>query len=272
MLRVLASCLLLLAALPCPAGRAAGRCDLRGLRRRAARHRRSAACCRPRSRPPATTRGRSTATGDCSASARSRRIRRGNTAGRRSMPMPPSLVIEFIDVIGENGWEVRYLEDIDVSIALPFGRLGPARAEEGGERRWSDDARLRSSRTASPQPMPPPGTTPPRPPTPETTSKSSRLPDLLVTGGMLRDGRPFHTRSDRRGDVWATVYLASDPAEETTLGLIAAQHPSRAAGAVGPSRGRRARPARRRDAGLHGRLRRRDGNAGRPGARDAAAA
>ena len=55
------------------------------------------------------------------------------------------------------------------------------------------------------------------PAAPETV----RLPDLMVTAGVLGDGRRFYTRSDRTGDGWATVYLAGGPDATGALNLIA---------------------------------------------------
>jgi serine protease Do len=129
-----------------------------------------------------------------------------------------ALVLDFAEAVVDDGWELRYLPALGVSLALPYGRLGPAEAEDGGERRWSRDGDLTvlthrldeagaaawhaAARTAG-------------------GAATDRAPDRLVTAGALGDGRAFYTRSDRTGRHWATVYLAGGPAEAAALALAA---------------------------------------------------
>jgi serine protease Do len=131
-----------------------------------------------------------------------------------------ALVLDFAETVADAGWELRYLPALGVSLALPFGRLGPAEPEDGGERRWSRDGDLTvltrrldaaaadawhaAARGASPG-----------------GAATEHAPDRLVTAGALRDGRAFYTRSDRTGRHWATVYLAGGPAEAAALALAA---------------------------------------------------
>jgi S1-C subfamily serine protease len=131
-----------------------------------------------------------------------------------------TLLFGFAEQVADGGWDMRYLPDLGISLALPLDRLGPAEPEDGGERRWSRDGALtvlthrfdaagarawhaaaRAAGTA--------GVT------------AFAAPDLLVTAGTLRDGRGFHTRSDRTGTHWATVYLAGGPGDAASLALAA---------------------------------------------------
>ena len=60
-----------------------------------------------------------------------------------------ALVLGFLEEVSDSGWDFSYLPDLGVSLALPLDLLGPAEAEEGGERRWTDDGTLTSSPIAS---------------------------------------------------------------------------------------------------------------------------
>ena len=140
---------------------------------------------------------------------------------------------------GASGWDFSYLPDLGISLALPLRELGPPQPEEGGERRWSRDSgadradpplrRRRggewhaASRRADARP---------------DRLVTVRSPDLMVTGGVLADGRGFYTRSDRTAEGWATVYLAAPATQTGELNLIASSiRPG--APALGPAARRR---------------------------------
>ena len=140
------------------------------------------------------------------------RPRRGGPPQRLGLPLPP---------------RSRHL-------ARPAPR--PPRApepEEGGERRWSEDARLtvlthrfdaeeaRRWHGAALKANADPG-----------ALVTGRRTDRLVTAGVLRDGRGFYTRSDRAGAHWATVLLVGEPDQAGALNLAAA-----ASGPASPSPG-----------------------------------
>ena len=131
-------------------------------------------------------------------------------------------MLDFLAEMGAAGWDFDYLPDLDVSLALPLGRLMAPETEAGGERRWSADGTLtvlthgfataaqaldwhRAAETA--------GAT--------GALTVQRSPDRYVTAGLLKDGRRFYTRSDRRGGRWATIYLAGDESESGVLNLVA---------------------------------------------------
>ncbi len=134
-----------------------------------------------------------------------------------------ALILGFVDEVGRDGWDFRYLPELGVSLALPLRKLGPPEAEEGGQRRWASDgtltvlthrfgtaAEVRAWHAASRH----------------ANADPDRLyavtrPDLLATGGVLRDGRPFYTRSERTGTEWATVFLAADSEARGEMNLIA---------------------------------------------------
>ncbi|MFO1143395.1 MAG: serine protease [Amaricoccus sp.] len=133
-----------------------------------------------------------------------------------------ALVLGFLDAVGRDGWDFSYLPELGVSLALPLDALTAPEAEEGGERRWSRDGTLTllthrfnaddaarwhgASRRAN--------------------SRADALvvlrdPDLMVTSGVLADGRGFYTRSDRTAGGWSTVYVAAGRDEAGRLDLIA---------------------------------------------------
>jgi S1-C subfamily serine protease len=132
-----------------------------------------------------------------------------------------ALVLGFLDEVSASGWDFRYLPELGVSLALPFGLLGAPEPEEGGERRWSHDGSLTvltqrfdhqgarlwhdAARRASGGPAP----------------TSVRSATLLVTRGLLRDGRAFFTRSDRTAEGWGTVFVAADAAAAGAMNLVA---------------------------------------------------
>jgi S1-C subfamily serine protease len=132
------------------------------------------------------------------------------------------LVLGFIDEVERTGWDFSYLPALGVSLALPLARLGRAEPEEGGERRWTDDGRL----TVLTHVFDPEGARRWHAAAVKANARAEALatvrrPDLLVTQGILRDGRSFHTRSDRAGEQWATVLLAGEPDQAGALNLAA---------------------------------------------------
>lgn len=134
-----------------------------------------------------------------------------------------ALAVAFLDEVRARGWDFRPLDGLGVSMALPYADLGPAEDEEGDTRRWSRDGRFtvltrRTDRyaaaawhDAAEQANAEPG-----------ALVTERRDDLLVTRGVLRDGRLFYTRSDRADGGWATVYLAAEADDAGTLALAAA--------------------------------------------------
>jgi S1-C subfamily serine protease len=134
-----------------------------------------------------------------------------------------ALVLTLADEAERHRWEARDFADIGVSFALPLAELMPPELEGDGLRWWStkgalsvlalphtpDDARLwhevGRDRSARPEAL-----------------FTIRRPELMVTSGVLADGRQFHSRSDRVGDGWATVYVVAGPDQSRFLNLIAA--------------------------------------------------
>ncbi len=134
-----------------------------------------------------------------------------------------ALVLTLADEVERHRWEARDFADIGVSFALPLAELTAPELEGDGLRWWStkgalsvlalphtpDDARLwhevGRERNARPEAL-----------------FTIRRPELLVTSGLLPDGRQFHSRSDRVGDRWATVYVVAGPDQSRFLNLIAA--------------------------------------------------
>ena len=146
-----------------------------------------------------------------------------------------ALVLGFLDEVEASGWDFRYLPDLGVSLALPLARLGPAVAEEGGARQWTDDGRLtlltQRFDTAAAQSWHAAAVKASARP---ETLVTERAPARMITSGVLRDGRDFYTRSDRlgapnqeaaggdrTGETWATVFLAAEPDQHGTLNLAA---------------------------------------------------
>ncbi len=134
-----------------------------------------------------------------------------------------ALVLAFIDEVSASGWDFSYLPDLDVSLALPLARLGRAESEEGGQRRWTDDGSLTvlTHRFDAEETQRWHGAAVKANARAEALF-TERRPGLLVTRGMLRDGRNFFTRSERRGDHWATVFLAGEADQADAVNLAAA--------------------------------------------------
>jgi S1-C subfamily serine protease len=134
-----------------------------------------------------------------------------------------ALAIGFLARIDAEGWEVRHDADLGISLALPELLMGEPEPEEGGTRRWGAGGALTvlthgfSGKGAANWHA-----------AAETTNADPaalvirREDGLFVTRGRLSDGRTFLTRSDRVGEVWATVYVAGADAALGLLDLIAA--------------------------------------------------
>ena len=134
-----------------------------------------------------------------------------------------ALALDFLDQAMLEGWDLRPLDGYGISLALPLDRLGPPEPEEGGERRWSLDGTLTvlvhqfdAGQAAAWHAA-------------ATKADTAAVPGvrrreaaLMVTAGTLRDGRRFFTRSDRVGDGWSTVYLASRDDDARAMDLVAA--------------------------------------------------
>jgi S1-C subfamily serine protease len=134
-----------------------------------------------------------------------------------------ALAIALLARIEDQGWTVGFDADLGLSMALPESLLDVPEAEDGGTRRWSTRGSLTvlthrfSDRGAADWHA-----------AAETTNaapaalETYRDPETLITHGQLADGRTFHTRSDRIGGKWSTVFLAADPDSLAELDLIAA--------------------------------------------------
>ncbi len=131
------------------------------------------------------------------------------------------LVAEFLEEVARDGWDFMEFADTGQSMALPLlGLQTPAlessardwrhpgydlvvqtrRQDADGARRWH------AARAAA------------------TTGARYELrdPDLMITGGVLADGRRFHTRSDRVGDGWSTLNLIGGDPAALAINLVAA--------------------------------------------------
>lgn len=132
-----------------------------------------------------------------------------------------ALLLDLSDRVEAEGWTVARLPGLPVSIALPQSRLTDAEPEEGGSRRWGEGTSLTilTHDFARPQAAAWHGAAAEA----DAAEAGTRLRDAdrLVTTGRLDDGRIFFTRSDRVGDRWPTVYLASDPSDAAMLNLAA---------------------------------------------------
>jgi serine protease Do len=134
-----------------------------------------------------------------------------------------ALVLTLADEVERHRWQARDFADTGVSFALPLAELLPPELEGDGLRWWSgrgalsvlalphtaSDVRLwhEVGRDGNVRPE---------------ALHTIRRPELLVTSGVLGDGRLFHSRSDRTGDGWATVYVVAGPDQARFLNLIAA--------------------------------------------------
>ncbi len=133
-----------------------------------------------------------------------------------------ALVLGFLDEVSQRGWDFSYLPELGVSLALPLAQLTAPAPDDGGQRRWTSDGSLTilTQRLGRQQALTWHDAAARANARPEALS-TTRDADLLVTGGVLRDGRIFYTRSDRTGADWATVYLAGAATEAGALNLVA---------------------------------------------------
>jgi S1-C subfamily serine protease len=134
-----------------------------------------------------------------------------------------ALVLDLLAEVERSGWSFALLPDLGLSLALPEDRLGAPQAEFGGHRRWTGNGGLTlmtqtfDAAEALAWHDAAAGTDARR-----AAGLALRGPDRLVTAGVLRDGRRFHTRSERIGDRWATIHVAATAEETAALALIAA--------------------------------------------------
>lgn len=134
-----------------------------------------------------------------------------------------ALAVGLLARIDAEGWVLAQDPGLGISIALPQALLDPPEPEDGGTRRWSPDGGL----TVLTHVFSGPGADHWHAAAESTNADPAALairrePAVLVTRGRLADGRIFHTRSDRVGAGWATVYLAADAHMLGHLDLIAA--------------------------------------------------
>ena len=157
----------------------------------------SGGCCRPRSPPPATTPAPLDGRWGPGSQAALEAWAAREFGGEAENAAAAALVLVFLDEVTRAGWDFQPLDGYGVSLALPFRRLGPPEAEEGGERRWSRDGSLtvlthrfdaagaRAWHDAAARADA--GTGP---------ADRRREAGPMITAGVLRDGRHFFTRSD----------------------------------------------------------------------------
>jgi len=134
-----------------------------------------------------------------------------------------ALVLDFLAEVDAQGWAVRRLPDLAISMALPELSLTPPEPEDAGRRWWSQDGTLTllahafteaaarawhaAARSANADPA---------------ALRSRNAPSVLTTSGTLDDGRRFFTRSDRTGRRWSTVFIAGGPEASATMALMQA--------------------------------------------------
>lgn len=133
-----------------------------------------------------------------------------------------ALAIGLLARIEDQGWVLRRDADLGLSMALPESLLGAPEPEDGGMRRWSTTGSLtllthRFSDQGAADWHAAAEATNAAPAALETY----RDPTTLITRGQLVDGRTFHTRSDRIGETWSTVFLAAGADSIAELDLIA---------------------------------------------------
>ena len=161
-----------------------------------------------------------------------------------------ALVLGFIDEVGASGWDFRYLPDLGVSLALPLDApRRPPRPRRAASGAGADDGRadrphppLRRERGA-PLACGARGQGQRRR---RGARRPSGAPTCWSPSGVLRDGRELlHPLGPDRRRAGPRSSSPASPTRPGALNLAAAQHPARAAAALGPARGRPAQPARR---------------------------
>ena len=132
-----------------------------------------------------------------------------------------ALVIGLFADIETDGWAVRYFDDLNMAMAFPEAIFTDPEPEDSGLRWWSRTGSLtllthrfeafeaEAWHVAAAEAHSGAG-----------TATIRRDADLWITSGAMSDGRSFHTRSERHGRAWSTVFLASGPDEAGTLNLI----------------------------------------------------
>ena len=132
-----------------------------------------------------------------------------------------ALVIALLADVETDGWAVRHFDDLGMTMALPEAIFDAPEPEDSGLRWWSRTGSLtlltyrfeafeaEAWHVAAAEAHSGAG-----------TAMVRRDADLWITSGAMSDGRNFHTRSERHGGVWSTVFLASGPDEAGMLNLI----------------------------------------------------
>lgn len=134
-----------------------------------------------------------------------------------------ALMITLYSDVEADGWSLRRLPGLGISLALPEAVLDAPEPENDGLRWWSrtgsltlltsqvDPAMTRAWHLAAAAANTVPETL-------ETLTTDS----MLLTAGDLGDGRHFFTRSDLIDGAWSTVYAASGADQAEMLNLIRA--------------------------------------------------
>jgi serine protease Do len=134
-----------------------------------------------------------------------------------------ALVLTLLAEIDTRGWQMRYLPEFDISLALPEKILHISEEEDGGQRWWSEDGSITllvhdfepdmavawhsAARGANAD---------------AEVLRIKDSEDVLESRGVLSDGRIFRTASIRRGDQWPTIYAAGDKKAVRELDFMAA--------------------------------------------------
>ena len=134
-----------------------------------------------------------------------------------------ALVISLLAEVETHGWRVRYLPDLDLSVALPEAVFGAPEDEDGGQRWWAEEGALtllahdfdagfaaawhRAARGAN---------------TEAAALEAEDGPDRRWSAGQLEDGRRFETLSLAHGDRWATLYVAGTEADAPLMHFLLA--------------------------------------------------
>lgn len=151
-----------------------------------------------------------------------------------------ALYIAFAEALVRDDWQQIDLEDLGVSLALPTALLGAPEAIDG-VRRWrsvSGGISVQALRQSPEEARFWHGFALGKNAVPEALA-IERTGDVLLTAGLLDDGRRFFTRSDRIAGAWSTVSVAIDPFEPLAIDLIGASvRPGAAAAWELPRRGR----------------------------------
>lgn len=131
------------------------------------------------------------------------------------------LLTDFLRLVDEQGWEFIDLGEAGVSLALPLAMVEQT-AVRNGARDWSHQEQDLSLQTRRMDAAAARDWHAEREAATVAEAYAVRGPDLLLTSGVLADGRRFHTRSDRLDGRWSTLNLIAGPDAETAMNLISA--------------------------------------------------